>query len=207
MADQASLTKTHYKKRFAKYGVDPKSLSWGSKGAAHQRFRQMWAEIDFNNMSVLDVGCGFGEMAKFLKKRYKSVKYSGIDIIEEFIEEAQKNFPEYSFLVRDYFNNPLERKFDIVMASGTLNSDLGSYEENMAFRKKAIKTMFSNTRKVLVFNMLGGHPAPSAGEDSNVWYADTLEILDFCMSLTRRVILRANYHPRDFTIFMHPAKK
>lgn len=207
MADQASLTIKHYKKRFAKYGVDPKSLSWGTKGAAHQRFRQMWAEIDFNNKSVLDVGCGFGEMAKFLKKRYTAVKYSGIDIVEEFIEEARINFPEYEFLCQDYFNNPLSEKFDIVLASGTLNSDLGSDEENMSFRKKAIKTMFENTKEVLVFNMLGAHPAPEAGEGSNVWYADTLEILDYCMSLTRRVILRASYHPRDFTIFMYPTKK
>ena len=207
MADQANLTLNHYQKRFKKYGVDPKSLSWGTKGAAHQRFRQMWSEIDFNGKAVLDVGCGFGEMAKFLKKKYSDVKYSGVDIIPEFIEEASKNFPEYRFLVQDYFNNPLEESFDIILASGTLNSDLGSYEENMAFRKKAIKTMFGKAKKVLVFNMLGGHPAPDAGENSNVWYADTLEILDYCMTLTRRVILRASYHPRDFTIFMYPVKK
>lgn len=207
MADQADITIKHYKKRFKKYGVDPKSLSWGSKGAAHQRFRQMWSEIDFNNKSVLDVGCGFGEMAKFMKKRYLSVKYSGVDIIDDFIEEARKNFPDYFFLTQDYFNNPLSEKFDIVMASGTLNSDLGSYNSNMEFRKKAIKVMFEHANEVLVFNMLGAHPAPEAGESSNVWYADSLEILDYCMSLTRRVILRSNYHPRDFTIFMYPTKK
>ena len=40
--------KEEYQGKFSKHGVNPKSLLWGSKGAAHQRFRQMWAEIDFN---------------------------------------------------------------------------------------------------------------------------------------------------------------
>lgn len=204
---QSEITKKHYKKRFKKHGVGPKSLSWGSRGAAHQRFRQMWAEIDFNNKSVLDVGCGFGEMARFLTKRYSNVKYSGVDIIEEFVTEASQNFPNLDFETRDYFNNPIDKKYDIVMASGTLNSDLGSKKENMKFRKSAIKVMFEHSKRICVFNMLGAHPAPETGEKSNVWYADTLEILEYCMSLTRRVILRANYHPRDFTIFMYPTKK
>lgn len=206
MANQADLTKKHYKERYRKYGEDPKSLSWGSKGAAHQRFRQIWSEIDFNNKSVLDVGCGFGEMAKFLSKRYKNVEYTGVDIIEEFIETAKGKYPQYTFEVRDYFDNPLDKKFDVVMASGTLNSDLGSKEKNMQFRRKAIKTMFEHTNKVLTFNMLGSHPAPETKSASNVWYADSLEIIDYCLSLTRRVLVRHHYHPQDFTVFMYPVK-
>jgi SAM-dependent methyltransferase len=193
-----------YQKKFKKYGVDPKSLFWVDLGASHQRFRQMWAEIDFNNKSVLDVGCGFGEMARFLKKRYKDVKYTGVDIVPEFIDEAKKKYPEYQFEVLDYFEDPMNEKYDVVMASGTLNSNL---EKNMEFRKKAIKTMFEHTKKVCVFNMLGGHPQPENDHESNIWYADSLEILKYCMSLTRRVLLRHHYHPTDFTIFMYPVKK
>ena len=207
MASQGEITKKHYSERFEKYGVDPRSLSWGSKGAAHQRFRQMWAEIDFNGKSVLDVGCGFGEMARFLRKRYKDVDYTGVDLLEEFVDQAKAAHPYYKFEARDYFEDPLDEKFDVIMASGTLNSDLGTSEKNMEFRKKAIKIMFENTKGVLVFNMLGGHPVPKTKKGSNVWYADSLEILEYCTSLTRRVILRSNYHPRDFTIFMYPVKK
>jgi hypothetical protein len=107
--------------------------------------------------------------------------------------------------VRDYFENPLPQKFDVVMASGTLNSNLGG--KNSAFREKAVKVMFEHSKRVCVFNMLGGHPRPKTPKNNNVWYADSLEILDYCMSLTRRVVLRANYHPKDFTIFMYSVKK
>jgi len=204
MTSDSEKIKKDYQKKYKKYGVDPKSLQWRQLGAAHQRFRQMWAEIDFNNVSVLDVGCGFGEMAKFLRKRYEGVKYTGVDIVPEFIEEAKKNYPEYEFEVRDYFKDPLEDKFDVILASGVLNSNL---ENNMEYRKKAIKIMFEHTKKVLAFNMAGAHPQPETEKGSNIWYADSLEVLGYSLTLTRRVLLRHQYHPTDFTIFMYPQGK
>lgn len=192
-----------YQKKFKKHGVDPKSLLWKSKGAAHQRFREFWKEIDFTNQKVLDIGCGFGEMGKFLLKRYKGVKYTGIDVVPEFIEEAKKQVPGGNFVVSDFLkdkiNPPEGGSYDIVLASGVLNSNS---EGNIKYRKIAINKMFELTRKTLAFNMLGAHPQPKNNPKSNIWYADSIEILGYCMSLTRRVVLRANYHPRDFTIIM-----
>lgn len=202
--DENEKIKKIYQEKYKKYGVDPKSLCWHQKGAAHQRFRQFWAEIDFNGKSVLDVGCGFGEMAKFLHKRYVGVSYTGVDIVPEFIEEAKKLYPFYEFSVRDYFSNPIAQKFDIVLASGVLNSNVG---DNMAWREKNIKVMFEHTRKVLAFNMLGAYPQPENNSGSNIWYADSLNVLKYCATLTRRVIFRANYHPVDFTILMYPVSK
>jgi len=204
MTRPSSQVKKQYQKRFKTFGADPKSLSWKELGASHQRFRQMWAEIDFNDKGVLDVGSGFGEMAKFLLKRYKGVVYTGVDIVPEFIARARELYPDLEFIERDYLENPLDRKFDIVLASGLLNSNV---KNNSEYRKKAIKTMFSSCKEVFAFNMLGGYPQPKTPKDSNVWYADSLEVLEYCLTLTRRVILRANYHPRDFTIFMYPVKK
>ena len=199
-AKDAKDIKKIYQEKFKKYGISPKALFWKGKGAAHQRFRQIWAEIDFNGKNVLDVGCGFGEMAKFLKKLYKGVTYTGVDVVPEFLHEAKKLYPEFRFEERDYFKNPLSEKFDVIIASGTLNSNV---ENNMEFRKNAMKIMFEHAKKVLAFNMLGGHPQPKSDPDSNVWYADSLEVLEYCTGLTRRIVFRADYHPKDFTIFMY----
>lgn len=218
-----------YLVNFKKFGIDPKSLLWKTRGAAHQRFRQFWAEIDFSGKKVLDIGCGFGEFGHFLLKRYKNVDYTGIDIMPEFIEAAKDKVPDGKFFVADYLKDdinslgvlsrvspksthegatpalglPAARHpfFDVVIASGVLNSNKG--DQNLEFRKKAIKKMFSLTSHILAFNMLGGHPAPVSKADSNVWYADSLEVLSYCLTLTPRVILRANYHPKDFTIVMY----
>lgn len=193
-----------YKQKFKEFGVSPQALQWKSKGAAHQRFRQFWAEIDFSDKSVLDVGCGFGEMGNFLTKRYKNVTYKGVDMMAEFIENGKKIYPHLDLKIGNFMKqNKPEEFFDVVLCSGALNSNQGNYEKNMEFRKKAIKIMFESTKKVLAFNMLGGHPADKNKSESNIWYADSLEILEYCMTLTRRVILRHHYHPKDFTIFMY----
>jgi SAM-dependent methyltransferase len=196
--------KQHFQENYERHGVAPEALSWKGKGAAHQRFRQIWAEIDFNDKSVLDIGCGFGEMGRFLAKRYENVDYLGIDIVPEFIEEAKKQNPNLKFEVKDVFSDEIEQKYDVVIASGVLNSNVG---DNMKYRKRGIKRMYKLAKKVFVFNMLGGHPQPENKSDSNVWYADSLEILEYCLSLTRRVLLRHHYNPRDFTIFMYPVQK
>ena len=194
-----------YEQKFKKYGASPKSLLWKNRGAAHQRFRQFWSEIDFNNKTVLDIGCGFGELGKFLLKRYEGVNYTGIDSVNEFIDIAKNQVPGGKFEAKD-FNN-LDYRTDIVIASGVLNSNMGGTLENLEFRKKAIAKMFSLTRSVLAFNMLGGHPVPANDKESNIYYSDSLEILEYCMSLTRRVILRHHYNPKDFTIFLYKVKK
>lgn len=196
--------KKFYQKKFDKYGDDPKSLLWGSRGAAHQRFRQFWAEIDFNGKNVLDVGCGFGELGKFLDKRYSRVRYTGVDIVPEFIETGKKKYSNLNLKVADYLKDKINGRYDVVIASGILNSNM---ESNMEFRKNAIKKLFSLTDNVLAFNMLGSFPQPRNSKDSNVWYSDSMEILKYCLSLTRRVILRAHYNPKDFTIFMYKIKK
>lgn len=194
---------TIYKQKFKQFGARSKSLQWKSIGASHQRFRQFWTQIDFTGKNVLDVGCGFGQMGRFLTKRYEDVTYKGVDIMPEFIESGHKRYPYLDLTVCDYFNDPLPEKFDTILCSGAINSNV---DNNMEFRKKAIATMFEHTTNVLAFNMLGGHPQPANKVGSNIWYADSLEILEYCMSLTRRVVLRHHYHPRDFTIFMYKVK-
>lgn len=196
-----------YKQKFERFGVSPKSLQWKTKGAAHQRFRQFWAEIDFTSRTVLDVGCGFGELGNFLTKRYENVTYKGVDIMPEFIDSGRKIYPSLDLEVMDFFKQAKPEVFNTIICSGALNSNVGTEEENIKFRKDAIKTMFDHTTDVLAFNMSGGHPALENNLESNIWYSDSLEILEYCMSLTRRVILRQNYHPSDFTIFMYKIKK
>ncbi len=192
-----------YQKRFKRFGGRAQSLSWSNIGAAHQRFRQIWADMDFSNKSVLDVGCGFGYLGKFLTKKFENVKYTGVDIVPEFIDKAKLRRPNLTFFVRDYLFDPIPEIFDIVVASGILN---GNVPNNMDYRKSAIKTMFDHAHEALIFNMLGTHPQIETASKSNVWYADSLEILDYCMSLSPRVIFRSSYNPKDFTIIMYKKK-
>lgn len=82
-----------YQKAFKKYKVHPKSLFWATEKAAEQRYKELMVDLDFEGKTVLDVGCGFGDIIPFISKRAKKFSYTGVDIVPEFIQVAQKNTP------------------------------------------------------------------------------------------------------------------
>lgn len=188
-----------YQKSLGKHGTSSKALQWRNEKSAHLRYEQLVADVYFENRSILDVGCGFGDIIDFIAKKTKKFEYTGVDIVPEFIDVAKKKYPKYKFVLRDYFSKPLKRKFDIVISSGALNSNMKDAE---SFRKKAIGVMFEHAEEALAFNMAGGHPQPENKRTNKVWYADSLEVLRYCMTLTTKVIFRNHYHKRDFTIIL-----
>lgn len=191
--------KKSYQNSYKKHGIGPKALKWHSERAARQRYEQIVADINFNKKNILDVGCGFGSIIPYIAKKSDIFSYTGIDLVPEFIKEAKRIYPKYTFLVGDYFKQPLEKKFDIIICCGALN---GNCNDNLGFRKKAIKTMFSHTKECLVFNMAGRHPKPKTAQHSNVWFADSKKIFKYCETLSERVLLKDDYHSNDFTIAM-----
>jgi SAM-dependent methyltransferase len=191
--------KKSYQSSYRKHGVDPKALKWHSEKAARQRYKQIVVGIDFNKKSILDVGCGFGNIIPYIVDKTSIFSYTGIDLVPEFVREAKKIYPKYKFLLGDYFKQPLEKKFDIIICCGALN---GNYKNNLGFRKKAIKAMFDHAKERLVFNMAGRHPKPRTAKHSNVWFADSKRIFKYCKTLSRKVLLKEDYHSNDFTIVM-----
>jgi len=194
-----SSTIDSYKKSFKKYGVNPRALKWHSEKAAKQRYAQIVADIDFENKSILDVGCGFGDIIGFISAKTKYFNYTGMDAVGDFIKEAKRRHPKQKFIIANFLGKPTSKKFDISIASGILNSNV---KDNLNYRKKIIKKLFKSTKYALVFNMAGSHLQPRPKKTSNVWFADSLEITEYCLTLTSKIILRNHYHKRDFTIVM-----
>lgn len=186
-----------YSKAFRIHRGSIKSLMWSSYSSAAIRYKELIKDIDFNNKSVLDVGCGFGDIIPFLHSKSASFKYTGIDFTEEFIREAEKRYPEYEFVEGNYFKNPLKRKFDIIICSGALNGDYG--KKTMDFRRKAVKKMFDRCKEAIVFNMAGGI-SPINTKKSIIHHTDSLKLLTYCAKLSKKIILRNHYHEKDFTI-------
>lgn len=187
-----------YQKALDKYGVSVKALQWGSEEAAIKRYEQIVADIDFSGKSVYDGGCGFGDIIPFIEAKSKNFNYLGVDAVSEFIEIAKKKYPRYEFICGDFLDFR-KKTYDIVMTSGTLNA---AGDNPLEYRKSAIKVMFEHANYALVFNMAGGHPKPASKEGGRVYYADSMEILKYCLILTPKVIFRHHYHERDYTVVM-----
>lgn len=188
-----------YLRRFRKYGVDPRSLKWQSRKAAEQRYREIVSLVEFKGKDILDVGCGFGGIIPFITSRTAKFSYTGVDSVSQFIFEAKKLYPKHAFIKEDYFAKPLGKKFDIIIANGSLNSNIA---DNLAFRKKAIVTMFANAKEAVVFNMAGGYPQPKTAKGSNVWFADARVIEKFCKGLSRNLTFINHPGRREFSVVL-----
>lgn len=188
-----------YYKAFKEHKGSIKSLMWNSYGSAATRYKELVKDLDFNNRSVLDVGCGFGDIIPYITYESSSFDYCGIDFTAAFIEEAKKRYPEYNFIRGNYFDEPLNDKFDIIICCGALNGNYG--DKSLKKRKNAIKTMFDNCKIAVAFNMAGGI-SPKNKKSSVIYYADSLEILAYCSKISKKIILKNHYHERDFTVVM-----
>jgi SAM-dependent methyltransferase len=85
-----------YRKRIKKYGFNHEVLFYPDKNLRTTKLNQISKIIDkevIEEDSLLDVGCGTGDLIKYLPTCY----YRGIDIVPEFIREASIRYPDFQF--------------------------------------------------------------------------------------------------------------
>lgn len=188
-----NLIVERYNERLRRYGFDPRTLGW-FKGRQRLRFHVLSEIGDLNGSSVLDVGCGFGDLYGFLTGRGLKTEYTGIDINPKFIEIAEKTYREAHFEVKDVM--AMEKSFDWVLASGLFEFKVS--EEG--YVQKVLKKMFEISNKGVAANFMSSY-VDFKQEDA--YYADPEEIFSFCKTLTRRITLRHDYMPFEFSIYIY----
>ena len=189
-----------YQEQFKKYGFNNKSLfTPGIK--QNIRFKAI-QEIGINsNDSILDVGCGFGDLLQYLNSTidYKGA-YTGVDIMEEFINVCKEFYPLDDFRVLDILdkNNSIEEKWDYVVLSGTLNINVG--ENHLEYVKTMISKMFDLSVKGVSIDFVS-----IEGDDRNkeIYRMDPEIIFRFAKTLTKRVVLRNDYLPWEFSVYLY----
>lgn len=55
-------TKERFTERYELHGYSPLSLGWDSTQSQQVRFRKLISAINFDSKSILDIGCGFGDL-------------------------------------------------------------------------------------------------------------------------------------------------
>ncbi|WP_318310852.1 class I SAM-dependent DNA methyltransferase [Flagellimonas crocea] len=77
--------------------------------------------IKKKHASILEIGCGPGNITQFIAKRSADFKIEAIDISENMIVLAKKNIPEANFHVMDCRNVAhLEMSFDAIVCGFTI---------------------------------------------------------------------------------------
>jgi SAM-dependent methyltransferase len=202
-----------YSNRYNKLGYDIKTLGWGSKEQQEYRFRQAIDEISFETpKSVLDIGCGFGDLLALLIAEDKSIKeFTGWDINPDLIGEANNIWKNSSvknqFAVVNlatYASN--ETVADIGFMFGVLNLNLQDQFDNYAYSKLFIKNAFNAVKEVLVVDFLSSQITAEYPKEDFVFYHDPIKMLEFALTLTPNVVLKHNYAPipqKEFMLFLY----
>jgi trans-aconitate methyltransferase len=186
---------SYYKDALTMFGDhDARSVHWSDEYGQNARFLALSQIANITHSSILDVGCGLGDLYTFLQKNNITVDYTGIDIVPDFIVRARELHPGVRFEARDIFT--MKESFDYVLASGALSFKVKDHKK---YYFSMIEKMFSLATKGLAFNMLN-HDM-HVDDDTYASYKPE-QVADFCKTLTPNVQIILGYLPQDFTIYM-----
>lgn len=187
----------YFSECLAKHGISARALDWSGEQSQFLRFRVLSEVAHLNDVSVLDVGCGLGDLLGWLRMNSCNVCYTGIDIAPAMIETARRRFPDGRFEIRDLLGEPIQESFDYVLASGIFTHRT---QKANSFFRAMLEGMFSLATKAVAFNCLSTWAEKS---EPGEFHADPLETIAFCRKLTPWVVLRHDYHPADFTTYLY----
>jgi 2-polyprenyl-3-methyl-5-hydroxy-6-metoxy-1,4-benzoquinol methylase len=200
-----------YSRRYNQFGLDIKTLGWGSTEQQHYRFLNTLSASDFTNKTILDIGCGFGDYANFLDQEKLKIKsYDGWDLNSDLIDESNKNKSSNStFNVFNLSTDNLDDhkdKYDIAVMLGLLNFNLKSQQTNLEYSKLMIKKAFDVVKEVLIVDFLSENLFPGYPKEDFVFYHNPAQILDFALTLSEKVLLKHDYKPipqKEFMLYIY----
>ena len=195
----------HYRKKFLKYGANTKGVDWGDKewaGVLRQRKMLELVLPSSKNVSLLDVGCGYGALAEVVDDSQLNITYSGIEIVSEMVDAANKKHPNLKFICGDIIEEDITN-FDYIVCNGILTQKLTATTLEMNhFANKLIKKMFKHCKIGIAFNIMSTHVN---FQKDNLYYRNPAELMAWCMSeLTPHVKFDCSYGLiYEYTVFLY----
>jgi SAM-dependent methyltransferase len=159
------------------------------------RFNEIYSFVNNHTSSIIDIGCGNGELLPFMNRIGHIGDYVGIDVNKNLISEARNRFPKYTFhLINILEENPVF-KSDNVIISGLFNVNFG---QDIEFIKQILKKAYEMSTKRLIFNAISTHVNYT---DSKMFYIDPSEILRFCIEeLSPVTTVKHGYLSHNYTV-------
>ncbi len=173
-----------YRRRREEHGLSPRSLFYSSDALHEDRLAQAGAILRglvSPEDSLLDAGCGYGSLAGVLP----ACAYRGVDVIEDFIQEARRRRPECVFTLQDILAE--EEQCDWTVMIGALGT-MPEPEEKIAHCCRL-------ARKGIVLDVLDARK--SSGEYNHFYVGAVVEFL-LDQSMATVTVHNPPQHPWTF---------
>ena len=216
MDEITRLLKDHYTRTFEQFGATAGGVEWGEEHELQVRYDKMLAVLqkDFyvpeGTPSFLDVGCGWGGLARRTREVGLQLQYTGIDVVEAMIEHGRRAFPDAEFLLGDVLGLDGHRQWDFAVCNAILTQKLSvSIPEMERHAKRLVRKMFDVARHGIAFNMMSTRVNFMVG---NLYYQNPSEMLMWCLTeISPRVRLDHGYSSLrsgrgkfyDFTLYIY----
>ena len=152
LIEKATIRHYHQHRIAAYQNGTVEALGWRAKASQVKRFEVIATVGDLNGLTLLDVGCGYGDLKEYLDLSYSDFTYIGIDQMPEFISDAKKRYSGCSatYFFQTDFTAVDFPEVDYVIASGAL----GYRCQNPDFHFEMIRKMYTAAGQAVAFNML-----------------------------------------------------
>lgn len=179
-----------YTAAIEKYGESSKGVHWNSTHSQEKRFEILMSCINDKNYSLVDAGCGFGDLHAYLcKNEVPFSSYIGLDLSPSMVEIARVKTG--SEIIESDICRDVLPPADYYICSGAMN--ILSRFDTYLF----IRNCYEASRKGFVFNLL-------MGEDDSLVYNHFYpnELQNLFDELGAKVTIKKGYLKHDFTAFL-----
>ena len=199
-----------YNERFLEFGPLPEASMWYSKKRQFARFDIILDQIQSlsqkKQISVSDIGCGYGAFLEFLSERKYSreLHYYGYDVSREVVKFCQKRyFKRASF----HLGSIPVLESDFIIMSGTFNFfPSRDYDAWRRYFYKFLTLLWSKMKCAMIFNLQIADQKKIT--ERGIVYSSQKEIESFCKSRFGNVTVIINPSiPKDMTFVLSKQSK
>lgn len=191
----------YYSGRLKEHGATAKGVDWNSEESQQLRFAQLAQILPSSDYSVIDYGCGYGALVRYLEQRGGRFEYQGFDVSSDMTAQAANEVggPAKRFVSAESELEPA----GFLVASGVFNVKLDT--PNADWGEYVIHTLRSFdrlARRGFAFNMLTSYSDPERMR-ADLYYGDPCHFFDHCKrTYSKQVALLHDYGLFEFTMLV-----
>jgi trans-aconitate methyltransferase len=133
----------------------------------------------------------------FMKNEYPNLRYTGIDINENLINEGKKLFPDLDLRVGNILDMNIEN-YDLVCASGVFNFELKN-ENQLKYIQNLVNRFYELSNSIVSVDFLSSYVD---FKHDGSYHTKVEDIFEIAKKLSKRVVVRNDYLDFEYCVYI-----